>query len=100
VIASLYNATYGILFFGTPHKGLVVADIQKMIAEDDRHPRNALLKEIDEKSTLLLSQLSDFKNVIRDRKIVSFYEQSQTRGLVKVGVWNSEILSDTAVLTN
>jgi protein SERAC1 len=86
VITSLYKATYGILFFGTPHKGLVIADIRKMIAEDDNHPRSTLLKEIDEKSALLLSQLSDFKNVIRDRKIVSFYEQSQTQGLVKVGV--------------
>ena len=86
MIASLYKATYGILFFGTPHKGLVVADIQKMIAEDDHHPRNTLLKEIDENSVLLLSQLSDFKNVIEERKIVSFYEQSQTRGLMKVSV--------------
>lgn len=86
VVASLYKATYGILFFGTPHKGLVIADIQKMIAEDECHPRAALLKDIDEKSTLLLSQLSDFKNVIRDRKIVSFYEQSQTQWLVKVGI--------------
>ena len=76
VIASLYKATYRILFFGTPYKGLVVADIQKMITEDDHHPRGTLLKEIYEKSALLLSQLLYFKNVIRDRKIVSFYEQS------------------------
>jgi len=72
------------LFFGTPHKGLIVEDIQKMILEDNSHPRRALLEEIDQKSIHLLSQLSDFKNVIRDRKIVSFYEQSQTKGLIKV----------------
>ena len=86
LISSLYKATYGILFFGTPHKGLVVTDIEKMIAEDDDHPRSALLKEIEEKSSMLLSQISDFKNIIRGRKVVSFYEQSQTRGLVKVSV--------------
>ena len=99
LISSLYKATYGILFFGTPHKGLVVANIEKMIAEDDNHPRSALLKDIEEKSSLLLSRLSDFKNVIRGRKIVSFYEQSQTRSLVKVSVGNSITTSHNPMLT-
>jgi hypothetical protein len=87
--ASLYKATYGVLFFGTPHKGLVVADIQRMITGEDHHPRAMLLKDIDKNSSLLLSQLPRFKNVIRDRKVVSFYEQSQTRGLVQVSVRNA-----------
>jgi hypothetical protein len=30
---------------------------------------------------LLASQLADFKNLIRDRKVVSFYETEQTRQL-------------------
>src|SRR6266496_2348901 len=88
-IASLYKATYGILFFGTPHKGLVVADIKRVIAGEDPHPRAKLLEDIDKNSSLLLSQLPRFKNVIRDRRVVSFYEQSQTRGLVQVSVRNA-----------
>ncbi|RDW87375.1 hypothetical protein BP5796_03069 [Coleophoma crateriformis] len=80
-IAALYKATYGILFFGTPHKGLVIDDIQRMIAREGHHPRAELLEQIKTKSDLLTYQLVDFKNLIRDRKIVSFYEMQQTRRL-------------------
>ncbi|KFZ13479.1 hypothetical protein V501_03685, partial [Pseudogymnoascus sp. VKM F-4519 (FW-2642)] len=80
-IAALHKATYGILFFGAPHKGLVIDDIQRMVAGKDRHPRMELLEQIKLKSDLLLYQLADFKNLIRDRKIVSFYEGQQTRRL-------------------
>ncbi|OBT40026.1 hypothetical protein VE00_09394 [Pseudogymnoascus sp. WSF 3629] len=80
-IASLYRATYGMLLFGIPHKGLVVDDIQKMLAGQDNHPRSALLEQIKSKSDLLAFQLVDFKNLIRDRKVVSFFEMSQTRQL-------------------
>jgi len=67
--------------FATPHKGLLVNDIQKMLAGGDHHPRDALLQQINHKSDLLISQLIDFKNLIRDRKVVSFYETQQTRQL-------------------
>ncbi|KAF2186789.1 hypothetical protein K469DRAFT_570907 [Zopfia rhizophila CBS 207.26] len=80
-IATLHRATYGMLLFGIPHKGLVVDDIQKMLAGQDNHPRSALLKQIRSKSDLLAFQLADFKNLIRDRKIISFYETGQTRQL-------------------
>ena len=80
-IASLYRATYGMLLFGIPHKGLVVDNMQKTLTGGDHHPRNALLKQIKEKSDLLLSQLDDDKNLVRDRKIVSFYERRQTQQL-------------------
>ena len=80
-IASLYKATYGILLFATPHKGLVVDDIQRMLAGQANHPRHALLQQITQKSDVLISQLADFKNLIRDRKVVSFYETEQTRQL-------------------
>jgi hypothetical protein len=69
------------LLFGIPHKGLVVDDIQKMLAGGENHPRSALLQQIRDKSDLLAFQLADFKNLIRDRKIVSFYETGQTRQL-------------------
>jgi hypothetical protein len=80
-ISALYNATYGILFFGTPHTGMVIDDIQKMIAGEDHHPRVELLEQIKVKSNMLINQLVDFKNLIRDRKIISFYERQQTRRL-------------------
>lgn len=80
-IATLHNATYGMLLFGTPHKGLVIDDMQKVLVGDDSHPRNALLQQINTKSDFLESLQADFKNLIRDRKIVSFYETGQTRQL-------------------
>ncbi|KAF2735267.1 hypothetical protein EJ04DRAFT_216254 [Polyplosphaeria fusca] len=80
-IASLHRATYGMLLFGIPHKGLVVDDIEKMLAGEESHPRDALLGQIRAKSDLLAVQLADFKNLIRDRKVVSFYETGQTRRL-------------------
>jgi hypothetical protein len=69
------------LLFAIPHKGLVVDDIQKMLLGQGNHPRNALLEQIRSKSDLLAFQLADFKNLIRDRKVVSFYETGQTRQL-------------------
>jgi hypothetical protein len=69
------------LLFGIPHKGLVVNDMQKLLAGEENHPRSALLDQIKDKSNLLAYQLNDFKNLIRDRKIVSFYETRQTRPL-------------------
>lgn len=69
------------LLFSIPHKGLVVDDIQKMLAGEENHPRSVLLQQIREKSALLAFQLADFKNLIRDRRIVSFYETGQTKQL-------------------
>ncbi|KAJ5904759.1 uncharacterized protein N7473_001675 [Penicillium subrubescens] len=81
-ITSLYRATYGMILFAIPHKGLVMDDIQQMLAGDKSHPREQLLQQISSKSDLLIHQLADFKNLIRDRKVVSFYETEQTRRLV------------------
>lgn len=72
------------LLFGIPHKGLAVDDIQKMIAGEGNHPRKALLDQISRQSDILANQLIDFKNLIRDRKVVSFYETGQTRQLAFV----------------
>jgi hypothetical protein len=80
-IAALHKATYGMLLFGIPHRGLVVDDIQKMLGGEDGHPRRALLEQIKQKSDLLASQLDDFRNLVRDRRVVSFYETGQTRQL-------------------
>ncbi|KAJ5917515.1 hypothetical protein N7466_011069 [Penicillium verhagenii] len=80
-ITSLHRATYGMILFAIPHKGLVMDDIQQMLAGDRSHPREQLLQQISSKSDLLVHQLADFKNLIRDRKVVSFYETEQTRQL-------------------
>lgn len=85
-ITSLHRATYGMILFAIPHKGLVIDDIQQMLAGDKSHPREQLLQQISTKSDLLIHQLADFKNLIRDRKVVSFYETEETRQLVLVRI--------------
>jgi hypothetical protein len=83
-ITSLHRATHGMFLFAIPHKGLVMDDIQQMLAGDENHPREKLLQQISRQSDLLVHQLADFKNLIRDRKVVSFYETEQTRQLIWV----------------
>lgn len=82
--ASIYKATYAIFFFGTPHQGLMTDDIGTMLGNSGNHPRQLVLNEINRTSEVLASQLMDFKNRIRDRKIVTYYETEQTRKLVWV----------------
>ncbi|CAG7941474.1 unnamed protein product [Penicillium salamii] len=81
-IMSLHRATYGMILFAIPHKGLVMDDIRQMLVGDKSHPREQLLRQISSNSDVLIHQLADFKNLIRDRKVVSFYETEQTRQLV------------------
>ncbi|KAJ5410945.1 uncharacterized protein N7487_005304 [Penicillium crustosum] len=78
-ITSLHRATYGMILFAIPYKGLILAG-------DHSHPRGQLLQQISSKSDLLIHQLADFKNLIRDRRVVSFYETEQTRRLALVSV--------------
>lgn len=82
-IAALYDAISAMMFFGTPHRGLLIDDIQSMLGEDPTSPRTALVEHIQYGSQRLADQLNDFKNLIRHRKIVSFIEMQQTRRLVK-----------------
>jgi hypothetical protein len=72
----------GIIFFGVPHKGLVVTDMRRMLP--DQHPRQELLDQISTKSQLLADQLANFKNIVENRRLISFYERQQTPGLKEV----------------
>ncbi|KAG7423240.1 Nephrocystin-3 [Fusarium oxysporum f. sp. raphani] len=92
-IATLHRATYGMLLFGIPHKGLVVDDIQRMLAGQGNHPRSALLQQIRDKSDLLAFQLADFKNLIRDRKI-----DSESKRWKRTGEFVTTVETDSALL--
>ncbi|KAL7796270.1 hypothetical protein V8C43DRAFT_304161 [Trichoderma afarasin] len=92
-IATLHKATYGMLLFGIPHKGLVVNDIEKMLAGRDNHPRSALLQQIKVKSDLLENQLTDFKNLVRDRKV-----DSDSQRWERTGDFITKVDNDSALL--
>jgi hypothetical protein len=96
-ITSLHRATYGMILFAIPHKGLVMDDIQQMLAGDKSHPREQLLRQISSKSDVLIHQVADFRNLIRDRKVVSLYEMKQTRRLVlvRVGLCLKQAINNT-----
>ena len=80
-LASIHKATYGMLLFAIPFKGLDIEDIQNMLASQDRHPRNQLLDQISPKSTFLAALVADLKNFVGDRKIICFYETRQSQRL-------------------
>ncbi|KAM0252581.1 hypothetical protein ACHAQJ_007618, partial [Trichoderma viride] len=92
-IAMLHKATYGMLLFGIPHKGLLVNDIEKMLAHQDNHPRSALLQQIRVKSDLLENQLADFKNLVRDRKV-----DSDSQRWERTGDFITKVDNDSALL--
>jgi hypothetical protein len=56
-----------------------------MILED--HPRQELLSQISIKSRVLADQLAIFKNLVQDRKVISFYERRQTGRLELVSFY-------------
>ncbi|KAJ5348541.1 uncharacterized protein N7506_001794 [Penicillium brevicompactum] len=106
-ITSLHRATYGMILFAIPHKGLVMDDIQQMLAGDKSYLREQLLRQISSNSDILIHQLADFKNLIRDRKVVSFYETEQTKRLVldsesgrwkRTGEFMTTVDTDSALL--
>ena len=82
--SDLAKATYGFLFFGTPHRGLETVDLKCMVEGNKCQSRNDLLDDIKVGSRLLEQQQLQFKNWIGDRKVVSFVEMKQSKKLQKV----------------
>ncbi|KAH7079953.1 hypothetical protein BKA63DRAFT_231448 [Paraphoma chrysanthemicola] len=74
---SLYKSTYGMLFFGTPHRGSPKDDILKMVEQSYPNRIPALMQTTPE-SDGLMSQLQLFSSIVRDRQIGSFYETEPT----------------------
>ena len=83
VIASLYKATYGLMFFAVPHGGIDFPNIIETLQENG-HPLVSLLRDISTNSSLLKTLSRDFKNLIKQRKIVSFTEGGAEKPLVMV----------------
>lgn len=74
---SIYKSTYGMMFFGTPHRGSPKDDILKMV--EHAYPnRVPALTETAPDSAALKLQLQLFTELVRDRKVASFYETEPT----------------------
>lgn len=80
----LFSNTRAAIFFGTPHRGLVVDDILAML--EDGSSREALVKSIQTGAGNLESELARFINYSAEArmKIISFKEMERTKKLKQV----------------
>ena len=84
---TLHQASYGFVFFAVPHRGMIVDDMAQTLGES--HPRNALFRQIaqnpEQTPDFLEKQLDHFRELLQHRKVVTVYEQLQSRKLERVG---------------
>ncbi|KAI5779780.1 hypothetical protein EDC01DRAFT_294949 [Geopyxis carbonaria] len=82
--ASLLKATYGIAFFGTPHRGLTTENMIQTLEKCGHHNshRIDLLNEINLDSKTLAIDFRRFVDMCPNFKIRSFYERVKTRALI------------------
>ncbi|KAI9720939.1 MAG: hypothetical protein M1828_005509 [Chrysothrix sp. TS-e1954] len=78
--AMFYKSTYGILFFGTPHRGMYNEDLLENLSEPENYGRRSLVESVN----TYKDELTRFKNIIRDRKIISCVEKRMTQALEMV----------------
>ncbi|KAL7268500.1 hypothetical protein RUND412_008873 [Rhizina undulata] len=102
----LVAATCAVIFFGTPHRGISMEDVRKMLAHYDVHnPRIGLLDEIKNERNLE-PDLENFFKLAEGFKVVSFYERIQTAEVAKnsenrytrSGDFKSTVDTDSALL--
>ncbi|KAI0116315.1 hypothetical protein GGR51DRAFT_574646 [Nemania sp. FL0031] len=74
---SLFTSTYGMLFFGTPHKGSPKDDVLKMVEQTYPNRIPALMQTAPDSGDLEF-QLQLFSTLVGDRQIGSFYETEPT----------------------
>ena len=84
---SIGRATYGIAFFGTPHRGgefVKLGDIAATIARALlRNPRNTFLEALRADSLFADDLVQDFRQQLEDYHLLSIYE---TRPMGKLGL--------------
>lgn len=80
---TIRKATYGIAFFGTPHRGSPHAPFGSIVAEIVRfvkiQPSNTLMKSL-KRSSVLANELSkDYRSQLGSFHVLSFLEQKKTK---------------------
>ncbi|KAA8905689.1 hypothetical protein FN846DRAFT_950264 [Sphaerosporella brunnea] len=84
VLHALFRATRATLFFGAPHRGLILDDVLSMLqSQPQAMPRAKLVEQIQKQSDFLVDQLEMFVDLAEaaNLQVVSFYETRQTRRL-------------------
>jgi ankyrin repeat domain-containing protein 50 len=90
--SGILNTTRAILFFGTPHRGTVTADLPQVMANvanlrlagTGRRFRSDLLDDLKADSRILNDISNSFRTLSPRFKIISFYETESTGPLRKL----------------
>lgn len=80
--ADIFDSTRATLFFSTPHRGLLAADILAMLGQHS--PRTDLLHSIEPHAEVLASELSRFIDAAVAFRVVSFVETHPTQRMKQV----------------
>lgn len=95
--SQLGNATYGIAFFGTPHRGgnnARLGDVASTIARGIlRNPRNNLMEALKGDSIFADSLIQNFRHLLEHYHILSFYETQPFKGLGLVSAQLPKVLT-------
>ncbi|EFX02408.1 nacht and ankyrin domain containing protein [Grosmannia clavigera kw1407] len=88
---ALFQAMYGIVFFGVPNHGMDISSLKPMV---DNRPNRFLLESIGPNSQVLGQQYGDFQKALGKGmfEVVCFYEmvESPTAVQGENGVWKME----------
>lgn len=89
---SICAATYGIAFFGTPHRGSPFARFGAIIAKITRtilrNPSNTFMTALKQNELYASELFSNFQQLVKSYQFLSFYETRSFKnlGLVSVGL--------------
>lgn len=89
---SICAATYGIAFFGTPHRGSVFARFGDIIAKITRtilrNPGNTFMAALKQNELYASELFSNFQQLVESYQFLSFYETRSFKnlGLVSTGL--------------
>jgi hypothetical protein len=80
-LKSIKLSTYGILFFGTPHRGANDIALGKLIlgiSSIFMHTNTTIFRQLDRESDALSQLVEEFLPISGDFKIILFYETHAT----------------------
>jgi protein SERAC1 len=90
---SIYRSTYGIVFFGTPHRGGNYVSVGEFAANISKaalqKPSKALLEMLKNNSQNLNELTNLFRHQLNNYRIVSFYEKRPPISVLDVGPLDS-----------
>ena len=99
---SIHDSTYGLAFFGTPHRGSGFAkfgDVAVSIVRGVLHnPKNTFMDALKRNSIFSDNIVDDFRHQIEQYQILSFYETETTKNLGIVGVYAQMIAAILIIL--